>query len=214
MIASQSIDVMSEAMRQLTIWLKNTTENHGSSTAFLLALIVDGLDTHFRLFQCYLQQCLPYLSQTFQSTTSPSTTLILHTVEFLRLVSLQIITADTEAQVRTIVECLMGDSDPIVECKFLFALSKSPNNTYGVFPKSMYSYSPPYMVPRSFSHVCDTNWCRNNKKLVQSECANQIWSVIKRVQDDVQFLCKEHTNNALSLEQLQAINDLPWNCLK
>lgn len=57
-----------------------------------------------------------------------------------------------------------------------------------------------------FPLVCDDNLCRTTN--VDSKL---VWTVIRRIQNDVQFL---RTNIKLSCEQRQAINDIPFNFLE
>lgn len=203
-------------MTQLSVcWSQIKTNQHQS--ALMLPLIVDGLRKHFPIFKSNLHSLIVDLIAILRPTTVNTSSTIpkLLTIELLRYVLLvhhKTIRIDTLTSVRTIVESLANDTDPIVRLKCRMALSSAPT-LFSVAIK-LYDFPTHNSIswPAKCVHECDTNWCRNTEQT--NDYDQQIWSVVRRVEKDIHFLYTKYTNNALSLEQVRTINDLPWKYMK
>lgn len=202
MINSHNNDLIKDAIKQLTVCWSNNKNSHHESR-LILELILDGFGKHFQLFECDLRSLAVNLNTYLSSNClNSSTTLKLYTIELLKLAKIKTTAEDIPPQISTIIEILLNDSDPIVRIKCAIAVKHSTQQSAIISLTNFKS---------KFSHVCDTNWCRIDDK---TENEQKIWSVIKRVNNDLQFLHTEYSNNTLNLEQIQAINALPFGSLK
>lgn len=215
MITCKNIELYNDAMKRLLdCWSQHKRCQHKS--ILFLSLIVDGFDKHFPITPNYIKTLTTDITVTIRTTTTTSSTsLKLYAIELLKLVNLKTISVDILQQLGQIVDVLLNDTNPIVKQKCYIAIHGSK-----VFTNKPYSDVSSFLLhsdcvtpntSAKVNHICDTNWCRI---VVPPKNDQNIWSIINRVKNDLQFLYAQQAINALSLEQIQAIKDLPLKSLK